>query len=83
MLNDPCVVPRGQSIAARTLHEREELVEAERTVAADARVRRLPVRVAVEERRHDRAAELLAQIERHMRDAEPMTRLACSDHGLG
>ena len=83
MLDDARVVAGRKAIATCALGECEQLVEAERAVAADARVRRLAVRVAVEEGRHDRAAELLAQVERHVRDAEPVARLARGDDGLG
>ena len=31
----------------------------------------------------DRGAERLAGVERHVREAEPVTRLPCGDHGLG
>src|SRR5581483_9032688 len=58
MLGDARVVTGGKAVAAGALCEREQLVEAERAVAAYARVRRLASCVAVEERGDDRAAEL-------------------------
>ena len=52
-------------------------------VAAAARVRRLAARVAGDERVDDGAAELLAQVERHVRQPERVAGLARGDHGLG
>ena len=73
----------GEAVAARAIGEGEQLAETERAVAAHARVRRGAVRIPVDERRDDGVAELLAQVERHVRDAETMACLACGDHGLG
>ena len=69
--------------AAGAAREGEQLGEAEAAVAADARVRRLAARVAAHEGRDDGTAELLAQVERHVRKPEPMARLARGDHRLG
>src|SRR5438067_7680410 len=82
MLDDARVVTGGKAIATGALCKFEQLVEAERAVAANARVRRLTACVAVDERRDDGAAELLAQVERHVRDAEPVTRLPRRDDRL-
>src|SRR5437868_11373960 len=83
MLDDARVVTGGKAIATGALCKFEQLVEAERAVAANARVRRLTACVAVDERRDDGAAELLAQVERHVRNAEPVTRLPRRDDRLG
>ena len=72
-----------EALGAGAPREGEQLGEAEAAVAARARVRRLAARVAADEGRDDRAAELLAQVERHVRHAEPVARLACRDHALG
>ena len=68
---------------ARTgaIGEREQLRETKGPVARDARVRRLTACVTADERRHDRAAELVTQVERDVRQAEPVARLARRDHG--
>ena len=83
VLDDARVVARREAFAARTGREREQLVEAERAVAADARIRRLARGVAVQERGDDRAAELLAQVEGHVRNAEPVAGVARRQHGVG
>ena len=72
-----------EPVGACAPREREQLREAEAAVAARARVRRLAARVAADERSDDRAAELLAQVERHVRHAEPMAGLARRDHAVG
>src|SRR5262249_52722267 len=64
--DDARVVPRRESRRACALGERKQLGEAEAPVAADARVRALPLRVAAHEPRHDGAPELLTEGERHM-----------------
>ena len=63
--------------------ESEQLVEAEAAVAAPARIRRLAACVPLDERLDDGAPELLAEIERHVREPERVTGLAGRDHGLG
>src|SRR6185503_1613853 len=83
MLRDPRIVTGREAIAAGACCEGEQLREPEAAVAADARIRCLTSRVAAHERSHDRAPELLAQIEGHMREAEAMARLARGDHRLG
>src|SRR5439155_26928860 len=60
-LDDPRVVAGREALGAGPAREREKLREAEAAVAARARVRRLAARVATHERRHHRAAELVAQ----------------------
>ena len=82
-LDDARVVAGRQPLGAGTPREREQLGEAEAAVAAGARVRRLAAGVAADEGRDNRAPELLAQVERHVRHAEPVTRLARGDHALG
>ena len=42
-----------------------------------------PCGVALDERPHDGGAELLAEVERDVREPEPMARLARRDHGGG
>ncbi len=82
-LDDACVVAGREPLGAGAPREREQLGEAEAAVAARARVRRLPARIAAHERGDDGAAEFLPQIQRHVRDAEPVTRLARRNHALG
>jgi hypothetical protein len=57
---------------AEAAGEVEHGVEAHVAVAAHARVGRQPVRVLVEPRGHDARAELLAQVEREVRQAHPV-----------
>ncbi len=83
VLGDARVVAGREPVAAGARREREQLGEAEAAVAADARVRRLAARVAADERRDDGAAELLAQVERDVRQPEPVAGLARGDHGVG
>ena len=81
--HDPRVVAGRQPLGAGSPREGEELGEAEATVAPGAGVRRLAARVPAHERCDHCAPELLAQVERHVWDAEPVTRLARRDHALG
>src|SRR5262249_6920296 len=69
-VHDPAVVACREPMGARPPDELEQLGEAEAAVAADARVRRLAPCVAADERPDHRAPELLAQIERDVRNAE-------------
>src|SRR5207302_9301869 len=82
MLRDPRVVTSRETIAACTPRKREQLRETEAPVAANARVGRLAACVATDEGGHDGAAKFLAQVERHVREAEPVAGLARSDHRL-
>ena len=82
VLADARVVTGREPVAPRALREREQLGEAEGAVAANARVRRLAARVPAHEAGDDRLSELLAQVEGHVRQAEPVTRLTRRDHGL-
>src|SRR4051794_4058881 len=82
-LDDPRVVPRPEDIGAGALGELDERIEPKPPVAAHARVRGQTLRVALDERPHDRSAELLTQVERDVRQTEPMTRLTGSDDGIG
>ncbi len=83
MLGETSVVTRRETVAAGAPGEREELREAEAAVAPDARVRRLAPLVPAHERRHDRSAKFLTQVEGHMRQAQPVACLARCDHRLG
>src|SRR6185312_8178613 len=76
MLGDARVVARCEPVAAGASCEGEQLCEPEAPVAAHAWIRRLSSRVAAHERRHDGATELLAQVERHVRQAEAVAGLA-------
>src|SRR5262249_35828883 len=78
-----CVVARREAVAAGAPCEREQLREAEGSVAADARVRGLTACVTLDEGADDRAPELLAQVEGHMREPEPVGRLTGRDDRLG
>src|SRR5438874_13281263 len=73
----------AQRLRAGPARKREQLGETEAAVAARAGIRRLAARVAAHERGHHRATELLPEIERHVGDTEPVTRLARRDHALG
>src|SRR5919201_4115288 len=70
MLDDPRVMPCRQHSRAGPARERKKFREAELSVAADAGVRRVAARIAADERRDDGAAELLPQVERHVRQPE-------------
>ena len=63
--------------------ELDERVEAEGTVAAHARVGSQAFSVPVDERLHNGRAELLAEIERDVREPEPVAGLPRRDHGVG
>jgi hypothetical protein len=82
MLDDPCVVPGRERVRARAVREREQPGEAKTAVAVDARIRRLTAFVAAHKRLNDRAAKLLAQVERHMGHTERVTGGACSKDGI-
>ena len=69
-LDDPRVVARPEHVGTGAARELDERVEAEAAVAAHARVRRQALRVALDERLHDGGAELLAEVERDVRQAE-------------
>src|SRR4051794_13770196 len=83
MLDDARVVPGREHVGARMAGEREQPAEAESAVAAHARIRRLAALVAAHERIDDGATEVLAQVERDVRDAERVARLAGRDHRFG
>src|SRR4029450_4470532 len=72
--DDARVVPGRKPRRAGALGEGEQLGEAKAAVARDARVRRLAARVPADERRDDRAAELLAQAEGKGGPAEPLAQ---------
>jgi hypothetical protein len=76
-------VTRGKRARARPAREREQLGEAKASVAAHAWIRRLAAGVPADEGLDHRTAEPLAQIERHVWDAQAVTGLARGDHGLG
>ena len=59
-LDDPRVVTGREARGTHAAREREQLGEAEASVAADARVRRLTSRVPTHERCDDGAAERIA-----------------------
>ena len=80
MLGDTGVMARGEPGGADSLREGEQRAEAEAAVAAHARVRRLAARVAADEGVDDSLSEGLAEIERDVREAERLTRLARRDH---
>ena len=72
MLDHAGVVPGTQLRRPGAGGEREERVEAERPVAARARIRRVPGLVGGDEVGDDGLAELLAQVERDVRQPERM-----------
>ena len=77
------VVARDQPGGAGAPCEAEQLVEAERPVAASARIRRVATLVRAHELVDDRAAELLAEVERHVWKTKAMARSACGSDGIG
>ena len=83
MLGDARVVSGYEPVRTGLLRELQQPPEAERAVAADARIRRFAAFVRAHERIDDRLAKLFAKVERHVRHPERVTRLACGDHGLG
>jgi hypothetical protein len=82
MLSQASVVAGGEPVRADAPGEGEEGGEAEAPVAADARVRGLSARVAGDEGRDDGSAELAAEVERDVRDVDPVARLARREDGL-
>ena len=82
VLEDAGVVAGGERVGAGVACKGEQAVEAERPVAAHARVGRLAAGVALHERVDHRAAKVLAQVERDVRDTERVTRLPRGDHRL-
>jgi hypothetical protein len=76
-------MPRSQRSGTCAADERQQLREAERPIAAHARVRRLAAGEGADEGADDGAAELLAQVEGEVRQPERMARLARGDDGLG
>ena len=81
-LDQPRVVPRPEGVRARALRERHERREPERAVAAHAGVWREAGDVTLDERLHHGPAEGVAEVEGDMRQAECVTGLARSDHGV-
>ena len=73
MLDHARVVPGPERVRPGALGEREQRVEAERAVAGGAGVRRVARRVARRERVDHRGDELLAEVERDVREAERVT----------
>ncbi len=82
-LDDPRVVAGPEHVGAGPLGEGDQGVEAESSVAAHARIRRQPVRVPLDERLDDARAEHVAQIERDVREPEPVAGFAGGDDGIG
>ncbi len=83
MLDDAGVVPGRKGVRARALREREQPGEAKAAVAMDARIWRLAAFVAANERLDHSTAKLFAQVERHVGDAERVTRRACGKNRIG
>src|SRR3954469_9111593 len=83
VLDDPGVVPCCKGFGAGAARESEQAAEAERAVAAHARVRRLTARVPAHERIDHGTAKVLTQVQGYVRNAERMARLPRGDHGLG
>src|SRR5439155_2932114 len=82
MLDDARVVAGCEPRRACPAGEPQEPGEPEAAVAAGARIGRITARVALDEASDDGAAELLAQVERHVREPEAVARFARGDHGL-
>src|SRR5207237_10005933 len=81
--DDARVVARDEPLCAGAAGEREQLGEPERPVAADTRIGRLTAAERAHELGDHRSPELLAEVERHVREAPWVARLARRDHGLG
>ena len=80
---DARVVAGPEPLRPGALREGEQRVEAEGAVAADAGFGVRPRAYAVDERRDDGAAELLAQVERHVRQPERVAGLAAATTAAG
>ena len=80
MADDPGVVAGRQLRGSCSARKGQELRKAEPAVAARARIRRLSPCVRTHERRNDRPAKLVAQVEGHVRHSEGVAGLAgCDD----
>ena len=79
-LDELRVMAGREPAGAHAIGEGKQLVEAEAAVAADTGVRRRAPRVGACERLDDRAAELLAQVERHVRQPSLVTGAPRRDH---
>ena len=77
------VVAGGERRGAEAVGERDHRVEPDVAVAADARVRGHAGGVAGQERVHHPGAELLAQVEREVRQAHPVRDRAREADGVG
>ena len=75
------VVPGGQRRRAHAVGQREHVVQAHGAVAAHARVRRLARGVRGQERVDDAGAEAVPQVEREVRQAEPVRERPRFAHG--
>ena len=83
VVDDPGVVPRRQLLGPGAPCERKQVREAKRAVARNAGIGRLATLVAAHERSDNGAAKRLAQVERDVRDAEPVTRRPRRQDSLG
>src|SRR5712692_11521777 len=80
MFDDARVVARGEPRRTGSLREREQLGETERAVAGDARIWRVATGVAAHERADNGAAELVAQVERDVRQTKEVAGLPRVNH---
>ena len=78
-----CVVPRRQARRPDAASEGEQRREAEATIAANTGVGRLTHRIPGDERRHDRLAKRLPEVESDVRDPERVAGLARGDDRRG
>ena len=83
VFDDPRVVAGCEPRSSGAAREREQLRKAETPVAARTGIRRLAPRVPLDERTDDCKAEGFTCVERDVRDAACVTRLARGDHRLG
>ena len=81
VVREPRVVAGGERIAAETLGERQHRVDPQLAVADHARVRRLPCPVAVDEGADHSGAEVALEVERQVRDPEPVRQPPGAEHG--
>src|SRR5204863_7173121 len=81
-LDDARIVAGRKPLGTGAPGKCEQLGEAEAAVAADARVGRPAGRIAAHERLDDGAAKLVAQVERDVRQAEPVEGPARGDDCL-
>ena len=77
------VMTGGERPGPQAVGQREHRIDPDLPVADDARVRRLPARIAAQEPVDNRGPEALLEIEGQMRDAHAVGERPGTDHRLG